>query len=276
MIHFRRTIPSLASSVLAATGLALAIAEPAGAADEAMVRVLHASPDAPAVDVYLDETRVDVLTNVPFGTISGYLMVPAGAHDVKVVPTGAAIGDAVIDADVTVTAGTRYTIAATNAVASIEAQVLVDEPRPTAASAQLRIVHFSADTPAVDVRPDGGSPIATGLAYPNASAYLDVPGGTYDLEVCATGTDTCPLDLDPVSVANGTSYSAFAIGSLEAQTLTAVVAVDAVAAPHTDTVDTSRPGEPYSAWPLALLISVAVAVGSTLAIRLRATGIAHD
>jgi hypothetical protein len=276
MTRYRRSVATIATHAIAATALALAIVGPAGAADEAMVRVLHASPDAPAVDVYLDETRVEALTNVPFGSISGYLMVPAGAHDIKVVPTGGGIGDAVIDADLTFTAGTRYTIAATNAVASIEAQVLVDEPRPTAASAQLRIVHFSADTPAVDIRPDGGSPIATGLAYPNASAYLDVPGGTYDLEVCATGTDTCPLDLDPVSVANGTSYSTFAVGSLEGQTLTAVLAVDAVAAPLTDTVDTGRLISPSSAWTLALLTFVAVAVSSLLAIRLRATRTAPD
>ncbi len=42
--------------ILAATALLLAMAAPASAADTAMVRVLHASPDAPAVDVQLDDT----------------------------------------------------------------------------------------------------------------------------------------------------------------------------------------------------------------------------
>ena len=142
-----------------------------------------------------------------------------------------------IDADVTFAAGTAYTVAATNVVASIEAQVIVDAPTPSASGAQLRVVHLSADAPAVDVRPDGGSPIVTNLAYPDATDYLDIPAATYDLEVCATGTDTCPLDLDPVTVDDGTSYSAFAVGSLTGETLTAVLAVDATATPVAPATD---------------------------------------
>ena len=80
---------------------------------------------------------------------------------------------------------------------------------------------------------------------------------TYDLEVCATGTDTCPLDLDPVTVEDGTSYSAFAVGSLTGGTLTAVLAVDAIAAtaaaptaPATDVSIRRHPGPARSRpWP---------------------------
>ena len=226
------------ATIVASGALVLALAAPAMAADTSRVRVLHASPDAPNVDIYLDDAKVDALTDVPFKTLSPYLSIPAGAHNVKVVPTGGAVADAVIDADVTFASGQSYTVAATNAVASIEAQVITDAPAPTAAGAQLRVVHLSADTPAVDVRPDGGDPIVTALAYPTATAYLDIPAATYDLEVCATGTDTCPLDLDPVTVDAGTAYSAFAIGSLEGGTLTAVLAVDATAAPAAPATDT--------------------------------------
>jgi Domain of unknown function (DUF4397) len=228
-------------ALVASTTLLLAIAIPATAADAARVRVLHASPDAPNVDIYLDDAKVDALTNVPFKTISGYLSVPTGAHNVKVVPTGGAVTDAVIDADVTFASGTSYTVAATNVVASIEAQVVTDAPTPNADGAQVRVVHFSADTPAVDVRPDGGTPIVTNLAYPDATDYLDIPGATYDLEVCATGTDTCPLDLDPVAIDDGTSSTVFAVGSLTGETLTAVVALDATAAPVAPATDTLEP-----------------------------------
>ena len=116
-----------------------------------MVRVLHASPDAPAVDVYLDDVKVDALTNVPFGTISGYLDVPAGDHNVKVYATGTTTG-AVIDANVTVASGSRYTIAATNAVASIAAQVIKDEPTPTVRA------HRSASSISAPTRPPSTSP----------------------------------------------------------------------------------------------------------------------
>lgn len=46
--------------------------------DYAYVRVLHASPDAPAVDVLVDGKAV--LTNVQFQQGSGYLRVDEGAR----------------------------------------------------------------------------------------------------------------------------------------------------------------------------------------------------
>ncbi len=247
--------------------LFLALAVPVVAADTSRVRVLHASPDAPNVDVYLDDVKVDALTNVAFKTISAYLSIPAGAHNVKVVPTGGAISDAVIDADLTFASGQRYTVAATNVVASIEAQVIEDDPAPSSSGAQLRIVHFSADTPAVDVRPDGGSPIVTALAYPDATGYLDIPAGTYDLEVCATGTDTCPLDLDPVAVEGGTSYSAFAVGSFAGGTLAAVLAVDAIAAPSSDTIDGIASSDASASTPALVALAAIALIGFAIGCR---------
>jgi len=243
-----RLITSLVG-VAVATSLALAVAAPVGASSTAMVRVLHASPDAPAVDVYLDGTKVSALTDVPFGVISGYLAVPAGAHNVKVYATGTTTSP-VIDADVTLTAGQKYTIAATGALASISAQVITDSPTPTCSTAQVRVVHFSADAPAVDIATTGSTPaqaLIKGLTYPNATAYLALPAGTYDLEVRLAGTTTVALPLPGVKVAACESYSVFAIGSAASPAvgghgLQAVVAVDATATaaatmPATDTVD---------------------------------------
>ncbi len=230
-----RSLTRVARVAIAAS-LLLSIAGPVSAADTAMVRVLHASPDAPAVDVYLDDAIVDALTNVPFGTISGYLDIPSGAHNVKVYATGTTSGP-VIDADVTVAAGQRYTIAATNAVASITAQVIEDNPTPTCATAQVRVVHLSADAPAVDVATAGSAPVdavVKNLAYPNASDPLALPAGSYDLEVRLAGTTTVALALPGVAVEACKSYSVFAIGSaatpaVGGNALQVAVAVDATA-----------------------------------------------
>ena len=52
----RRLSPLL--RVLAAGALTFSMVGVASASEHAMVRVLHASPDAPAVDVYLDDVKV--------------------------------------------------------------------------------------------------------------------------------------------------------------------------------------------------------------------------
>ncbi len=82
----------------------------------------------------------------PTARSPSYLEVPSGDHNVKVFATGTTT-DPVIDADVTVAAGSMYTIAATDAVASITAQVIEDDPSPSCTTAQVRVVHFSADAP---------------------------------------------------------------------------------------------------------------------------------
>jgi hypothetical protein len=259
-MSFRSAITRLLPAVV----LTLAIAAPVGASNHATVRVLHASPDAPAVDVYLDDAAVSALTNVPFGTLSDYLDVPSGDHNVKVYATGTTT-DPVIDADVTVAAGTAYTIAATDALASITPQVLVDDPSPACDSAQVRVVHLSADAPAVDIAPAGATPdeaVVKNLAYPDASDYLALPGGSYDLEVRLAGETTVALDLPGVTVEDCMAYSVFAIGSaadpsVGGNGLQVVVAVDASADQDMPETDTLPVGNDGNGVPPLVLIGVA-------------------
>lgn len=67
--------------------------------DEARVRAVHASPDAPAVDVTVDGDAPTLFEDVGFGESSGHAVVGAGEHNVKVRPAGG--GDPVVDAGVT-------------------------------------------------------------------------------------------------------------------------------------------------------------------------------
>ena len=251
----RRT--SRLTMLAAASALALAAVSPALAAEnDAHVRVLHASPDAPAVDVYVNDTRV--LTNVPFKVISNYLPLPAGTHQVKVTPTGDA-ATAVIDAPVTVEVGKKYTVAAINPVASIEPLVLTDNVTATSGTAKVRIVHLSPDAGNVDVAPDGGDALIEDLAYKADTGYVDLPGGAYDLEVRAAGTTTVALDLPSITLENGKGYSVFAVGTAAGSSLDVVLATDAILAPETDTID-----QPAAAatgqWTLALVLAGAALV----------------
>jgi LPXTG-motif cell wall-anchored protein len=258
------SLRSAISRLLPAIALAVAIAAPASASNHATVRVLHASPDAPAVDIYLDDAAVSALTNVPFATLSDYLDVPSGDHNVKVYATGTTT-DPVIDVDVTLAAGTAYTIAATDAVAAITPQVLVDDPAPDCDTAQVRVVHFSADAPAVDIAPAGATPdeaVIKNLAYPDASDYVALPGGTYDLEVRPAGETTVALDLPGVAVEDCMAYSVFAIGSAADPAvgdngLQVVVSVDASANPDMPETDT-LPATGSNGVPPLVLIGVAM------------------
>ena len=218
----------------AAAALAAVMAVPTFVAadghEDAKVRVGHFSPDAPAVDVYANGGAI--LEDVPFGVLSDYLAVPGGTYTIEVVAAGADPADGAVigPVDLDFAAGTMTTVAATNALESIEAQVLVDEPNPQDGIAQVRVVHFSADAPPVDIALDGGDVVVENLAYPMATeVYLYLAEGTYDLEIRPTGTTDVAFDIPPLDLAGGNSFTAFAIGSLADGSFTVLPALDASA-----------------------------------------------
>ncbi len=217
-----------AAALAAMTAIPLATA----AQDEnAMVRVLHGAGDAPAVDIYADGGLIG--EGLAFSQITDYLQVPGGEYQIQVVPNGVSLeeGPIVIDAALTFDAGTMTTVAATGSLASgIVPQVILDDPAPSSDTAQVRVAHLSADAPAVDIAPDGGDAIIEGLEYPNNTGYIALPGGAYDLEIRPAGSTDVAFDIPEITIADGVSYTVYAVGSLGDGTFTVVPAVDAALA----------------------------------------------
>ena len=173
----------------------------------ANVRVVHASPDAPNVDVLVD--NVVVLTNVPYEAASAYLAVPAGTRNFKVNATGTTT--TVIDADVAVTSGMYYTVMATGPVASIQPLVLTDDlTNPAAGNVKVRLVHGAPSAPNVDIyvtAPGADismtAPTLTDVPFRGYSDYLEVPAGSYQVRITPTGTKTVALDTGTLAVTAG-------------------------------------------------------------------------
>lgn len=250
----RGVIGALASLVLLG-----AMAGSAAAADSAWVRVIHASPDAPNVDVWVDGSIV--LTDVPFTAVSDYLELAPGEYNVQVTATGDTAP--VIDADLTLEAGTSYTVAATGMLAEIAPVVLTDDVVTADGQSKLRVFHASPAAPAsVDVAVTDGPVLVEGLAYPEATGYLTVDPGDYDLEIRAAGETDAALTLS-ASLEAGTNYTAIAMDGGEAG-VQVIVAVDARML--TDTAMTAPGGFPVAALGL---LALALGLGLGMA-RLRA------
>lgn len=193
-----------------------------GGEGDACVSVVHASPDAPLVDIYVDGEQA--LTGLGFGWWSGWIALPVGEHQVQVTAGGAAPDTAVVDTTLTLEAGKAHQVVATGFLAEIAPQVYEANLSPLPSdTARLRVVHAVPDAPAVDVAVAGGDVLVSGLEFPNASDYLEVPAGTYDLEVRVSGAEDVILPLPGVELAHGTVYDVFAIGPLADGTLNVLV-----------------------------------------------------
>lgn len=208
--------------------LALSLVVPAFADNHGpQVRAVHASPDAPAVDVWVDGNIA--FQNAPFKGITPYAELTQGTYNIQVVPTGAT-EPVVIDADLDLQNNTDYTIVAVGELANIEPLVLIDNNTlPAAGKAHVRFVHASPDAPPVDIAvADGGPVLFGGVSFKGVGDYLPVDAGTYDLEARGFGTDAVALSLPGITLEEGTVYTVYAMGLAEGDpALTAVISVDA-------------------------------------------------
>jgi hypothetical protein len=247
--------------------LSLVLATGVMAADgKARVRVVHASPDAPAVDVWVDGSVA--FSDAPFKGITDYAQLDPGSYNVQVSPAGAT-EPIVIDANLDLAADMDYTVVAVGLLADIEPLVLVDNnSAPAAGKAHVRFVHASPDAPSVDIIVAGGGPVLfSNVPFKGVGDYLPVDAGTYDLEARVSGTDTVALNVPGVILEEGKVYTIFAMGLVEGEpSLSAIPSVDAS---YPTTLPTTG-GEVMNTWLLALVgIGAALAVGG-LALRLRA------
>jgi len=222
-----RSIGLGTAAVVASTG-AVAADDDDGGDGDAKVRVAHASPDAPNVDVFVGEAKV--LADVPFTAVSGYLELEAGTYEVTI--AAASDAEEPDDADVVafqgaVTVATEdYTIAA---IGELTPDVSDEAFRPVIyedklgvlddGTGRVRIVHASPDAPAVDVRvvDDNGDTVLTladGIAFGEASENVEATAGTYSVAVFPAGGDDPVFGPVDVEVRDGEVLTVFAEGFL--------------------------------------------------------------
>lgn len=204
---------ALGAVTLAAAQITAPAATVSAQSDMAKLRVVHASPDAPAVDVLVDGAAA--LTNFAYPDATEYLQLPAKTYRVQI-----AAADnrevVVFDAPLTLEAGKAYTVVAAgllNGSPAFAPIVLMDDlSNPGADKVRVRFVHASPDAPAVDIAVAGGPTIFSDVAF---GQYKDivVDAGSYDLAVRPTGTTTDVL-MVPATLEAGKVYTVLAIGQV--------------------------------------------------------------
>jgi hypothetical protein len=206
------------------------------AAGSFRAQVVHAAPNAPAVDVYvtaLDGALESPVNDVPlaFGAYTGQLEVPA-------VPSLGGAPSVVYDSgEITLPAGADLMIVATENVflgdSAVQLMVLdgttaaplYDTATPAAALA----VHLSPDAPAVDILADVGSTAETealklveNVSYTDFCSLENIGAPEdYALSVAATGDTTSVLDI-PYSAVVNEATAVVVSGLLSTSTLQAI------------------------------------------------------
>lgn len=175
----------------------------------AKVLVTHASPDAPGVDILVDNTVA--AANLTFPNSVGYATLNSGTRNVKVNVTGTST--TALEANLNLAANKNYSVFAVNTVSAIEAIVLEDDlTTPASGKSHVRFLHLSPDAPSVDITLTDGTIVFGDYTFKEASAFTPLDAGTYNLQVRLAGTSTVVLELPNIALTAGKIYTVFAKG----------------------------------------------------------------
>lgn len=224
----------------------------------AYIRVIHASPDAGIVDVFVDGNKL--LSSFQFGVVTPYVPLPAGGHKVQISLIGTGVDAAVITQTITVSAGTPYTVAALGTKASgFSLAVFTDNNVVSTKDAKLRIYHLSPNASGVNVS-NGTNTIANGLTYQTASNYVNIASGSYTLNAALSASQALSLN---ASIKPWTVTSVFAIGVVNGTPAIQLISTQVAGVPGmpgtgSDPNAVSTSTQPFAPWMLGIAFFLAI------------------
>lgn len=185
------------------------------AVEQAQLRVLHGSPDAPAVDVLVDGSVV--LSNVAYQAGSAFLSLSPGSYTVSLNVAGTSTEAASFP--VSLASGDVITAIAANALANLELLAIVEDGSDVSSgTARVNVVHGAAAIPEVDIyvtAPGAALASATlsGVPYKANAILQDVAAGTYQVRITLAGDSTVVYDSGSIELTDGLDVTLVALPS---------------------------------------------------------------
>ena len=164
------------------------------AGNVAQIRFIQASPDAPGIDFYANNTAEAY--NVGFGYGTSYVPVVPGTYTISA--DHANTRTVLATAGQGMASGQQYTALVGDNLASLQETILTDQSTPApSGEISVRLIDEATKVGAVDVYlvPSSGKLSTTALisnltalTFGTNTGYINIPAGTYAIAVVPTGT----------------------------------------------------------------------------------------
>jgi hypothetical protein len=176
----------------------------------AYVQVYQASPDAPSLDIILDQKVINN-SRFDYADNTGYLRFFAGDRTLQFGPAGAS--NVVADTTMKFEDGKAYSVFVVDTYNKADLLVLNDDTsKPEAGKARVRFLNLSPDAPDVDFQLVGAeTPIASGISFKEVTPATSIDANKYAFQVKTTSGDVL-LSLPNVVLLDGWSYTVIVRG----------------------------------------------------------------
>lgn len=174
------------------------------------VRVFNASPDAPAVDIYINGGLI--FKNIKFKDFTEYVQLSMGQYKMEVYPVGQ-MDKPVLAQNIQVPQKQVITIAATGNFEDLQLIPYIEGNADGLAMNQsrVRLIHLSPDAPEVDVLINGQI-VFNNIGFMDATDYIKVVSGTYNIVVNLAGTNDTILTFSP-QLNSQKVYTVYVVGN---------------------------------------------------------------
>lgn len=205
--------------------------------DYSYLRLYHASPDAPEVNIWLDGKLA--LEGVDYQQSSGAIKVAAGMHTLQVdalLPDGTSL--TVLDEQLPLEKDTEYNVVAVDKAASQVTAFIIARDYIIPAGARVQVMHAAPDAPMVDVfitEPGvllaDATPFADNVEYKGVTQAIEVTAGDYRVRITdPEDSSSVYFDSGTVTVPVGGDWFVAATNNTEAGTSPVNLLVDTGAA----------------------------------------------
>jgi hypothetical protein len=173
----------------------------------AYVSLYNASPDAPALDIMVDNNRIN---QNPFDYTdhSGYLNFYTGDRNFKFNSNNAI--NALVDTTFNLVDGKSYSLFVINRLPKLEALLVRDSASaPAAGHAMVRFVNLSPDAPPYTANMASASDSTTfqSTAFKAATDFVEVPANSYSINLKKADSGAGVLEANAINFASGRYYT---------------------------------------------------------------------
>ena len=159
----------------------------------AYVSIYNASPDAPELDVSVDNRQI-FSQPLSYTDYTRYLNFYTGDRELMISPFNA--NNALVDTTINFQPNRAYSVFIADDVADLSAVVVEDNvDAPAAGKALVRMIQLSPDAAAVDLVEEDGSSLFTNQVFKQASEFKAMDADRYHLKLNAVGSNDQVLSI---------------------------------------------------------------------------------
>lgn len=178
--------------------------------EKSHVRILHASPDSPAVDIYINDTLIS--KELSYKDFTEYMPLISMDYNVKVFPAGKK-DVPLIDKKLFIPPNSIYTVAATGLLENIDLFPILDKKldNKDENKTYVRFIHLSPNAPKIDFYMNNKE-LFNNISYKNITEYSPLDPKNYTIKLKLANTENSVLTSPNANLKANKYYTVYAVG----------------------------------------------------------------